>query len=77
MLFAYIILMIAIIQLEKVESKIDRNGKCTVKDLLEMNSKSMRANKYLTYDVNESEGFNLRRDVYIRMANMVDYLNRK
>ncbi len=33
--------------------------------------------KYLLYDVNPSEGFNLRRDVYIRMANLVNNLNNK
>ena len=30
-------------------------------------------NRYLMYEVNLGEGFNLRRDVYIRMANMVRY----
>jgi hypothetical protein len=33
-------------------------------------------NKYLFYDVNPSEGFNLRRDVYIRIANLVNNLNK-
>lgn len=32
--------------------------------------------KYLFYDVNPAEGFNLRRDVYIRMATLVNMLNR-
>ncbi|XP_049545987.1 GDP-fucose protein O-fucosyltransferase 2 [Anopheles darlingi] len=32
---------------------------------------------YLLYDVNPSEGFNLRRDVYIRMAVLVKYLRTK
>lgn len=27
--------------------------------------------KYLLYSVNEHEGFNLRRDVYIRIANLI------
>lgn len=27
------------------------------------------------YDVNPGEGFNLRRDVYIRLANLVHFLN--
>lgn len=31
---------------------------------------------YLFYDVNRPEGFNLRRDVYMRVAALVDYLNR-
>ncbi|GFQ72561.1 GDP-fucose protein O-fucosyltransferase 2 [Trichonephila clavata] len=31
--------------------------------------------KYLIYDVNPGEGFNLRRDVYMRMANVVRKLN--
>ena len=32
--------------------------------------------KYLLYDVNIGEGFNLRRDVYIRMAKLVKLLNK-
>ncbi len=32
--------------------------------------------KYLLYDVNVAEGFNLRRDVYIRIAKLVKLLNR-
>ena len=31
--------------------------------------------RYLIYDVNPGEGFNLRRDVYIRVANLVKYMN--
>ena len=31
--------------------------------------------KYLLYDVNPGEGFNLRRDVYLRVANLVKFLN--
>ncbi|XP_067930149.1 GDP-fucose protein O-fucosyltransferase 2-like [Watersipora subatra] len=31
--------------------------------------------RYLLFEVNYGEGFNLRRDVYIRMANMVKFLN--
>lgn len=30
--------------------------------------------RYLLYDCNPGEGFNLRRDVYIRMANLVKEL---
>lgn len=30
--------------------------------------------KYIIYSVNENEGFNLRRDVYIRIANLLRYL---
>ena len=33
--------------------------------------------KFLMYDVNPGEGFNLRRDVYIRAANLVERLNRE
>ena len=33
--------------------------------------------RYLLYSVNYGEGFNLRRDVYIRMANLVRKLNEK
>lgn len=32
--------------------------------------------RYLLYDVNPGEGFNLRRDVYLRMANLVKLLNK-
>lgn len=31
--------------------------------------------RYLLYDVNPGEGFNLRRDVYMRVANLVKFLN--
>jgi len=31
--------------------------------------------RYLLYEVNPGEGFNLRRDVYMRMANLVRVLN--
>lgn len=33
--------------------------------------------RYLIYDVNPGEGFNLRRDVYMRVANLVKILNEK
>lgn len=32
--------------------------------------------RFLLYDVNRAEGFNLRRDVYIRMAKLVKILNK-
>ena len=32
--------------------------------------------KFLIYDVNPGEGFNLRRDVYMRVANMMELLNK-
>lgn len=35
-----------------------------------------KSTKYLLYDVNAAEGFNLRRDVYIRMAKLAKLLNR-
>lgn len=31
--------------------------------------------RYLLYDINPGEGFNLRRDVYMRIANVVKKLN--
>lgn len=31
--------------------------------------------RYLLYEINPGEGFNLRRDVYMRMANLVKVLN--
>ena len=31
--------------------------------------------RYLLYEVNPGEGFNLRRDVYLRIANLVKVLN--
>ncbi|KAK3090398.1 hypothetical protein FSP39_011543 [Pinctada imbricata] len=34
-----------------------------------------KAVRYLLYDVNPGEGFNLRRDVYMRVANLVKFLN--
>lgn len=36
---------------------------------------SAKPSRYLLYEVNPGEGFNLRRDVYIRMANLVKALN--
>lgn len=36
---------------------------------------SAKPSRYLLYEVNPGEGFNLRRDVYIRMANLVRFLN--
>ena len=33
-----------------------------------------RPTKYILYDINPGEGFNLRRDVYMRMAVFVRYL---
>ena len=44
-------------------------------DALQFSSTNM--NRYLMYDVNDGEGFNLRRDVYIRMANLIVQLNRR
>ena len=37
-------------------------------------TKSMSVEKYLIYEVNPGEGFNLRRDVFIRVANLVKLL---
>ncbi|CAI9727350.1 Hypothetical predicted protein [Octopus vulgaris] len=34
-----------------------------------------KSNRYLLYDVNHGEGFNLRRDVYMRVANLAKSLN--
>ncbi|XP_069121907.1 GDP-fucose protein O-fucosyltransferase 2-like isoform X2 [Argopecten irradians] len=39
------------------------------------NFKESKPVKYLLYNVNPGEGFNLRRDVYIRVANLVKLLN--
>ncbi|XP_054707109.1 GDP-fucose protein O-fucosyltransferase 2-like [Uloborus diversus] len=36
-----------------------------------------KTNKYLLYDVNPGEGFNLRRDVYMRVATVVKILNQQ
>ena len=33
-----------------------------------------RPKKYLLYDTNPGEGFNLRRDVYMRVAGLVRYM---
>ena len=33
--------------------------------------------RYLLYDVNPGEGFNLRRDVYLRVANLVKFVNQQ
>ncbi len=39
-----------------------------------LNETSLKPTRYLVYGVNPAEGFNLRRDVYIRVANLVKYL---
>ena len=36
---------------------------------------SEKPKRYLLYDCNPGEGFNLRRDVYIRITNLVRQLN--
>ncbi len=46
------------------------------KDTCSSSSDNNAEAKYLFYDVNPSEGFNLRRDVYIRIATLVNKLNR-
>ncbi|CAH1401783.1 unnamed protein product [Nezara viridula] len=48
---------------------IQTNEFCSVEDKLCSSPKIPKSNlRYLLYDVNYSEGFNLRRDVYMRMA---------
>lgn len=42
---------------------------------LASNNKDKRPTKYILYDINPGEGFNLRRDVYMRMAVFVRKLN--
>ncbi|CAD5120595.1 DgyrCDS9157 [Dimorphilus gyrociliatus] len=42
-----------------------------------LNANEESDTRYLLYDINPGEGFNLRRDVYIRMANMIKFLNEK
>lgn len=46
-----------------------QNVKCELKDSCERGDQKIK--RYLLYDVNPGEGFNLRRDVYIRIANLV------
>jgi hypothetical protein len=45
-----------------------KDGFCYKKD------EYLSKNRYLLYNVNNGEGFNLRRDVYIRIATMVSNL---
>ena len=47
------------------------------RDSLTCSAYQEKVARYLTYDVNESEGFNLRCDVFIRMARMIQHLNQK
>ncbi|XP_014270199.1 GDP-fucose protein O-fucosyltransferase 2 [Halyomorpha halys] len=52
-----------------VELSIQTNEFCSVEDKICSSSKISNSNtRYILYDVNYSEGFNLRRDVYMRMA---------
>lgn len=47
-------------------------------DSFQGNSNQTKSDKrYLIYDVNPGEGFNLRRDVYMRVANMMQLLREK
>jgi peptide-O-fucosyltransferase len=52
----------------------DRNNEQCTKDSC---SSLTSPTYYLLYDVNHGEGFNLRRDVYIRMANLVNTLRER
>ena len=45
-------------------------------DTLSTGSKNLKEIRYILYDVNPGEGFNLRRDVYMRMAVFVKKLNK-
>ena len=45
-------------------------------DPLSTGSGSLKRTRYILYDVNPGEGFNLRRDVYMRMAVFVKKLNK-
>ena len=45
-------------------------------DSLSTGSKNLKEIRYILYDVNPGEGFNLRRDVYMRMAVFVKKLNK-
>ena len=46
-------------------------------DSFQANNETKFGRRYLLYDVNPGEGFNLRRDVYMRVANMMKLLREK
>lgn len=46
-------------------------------DSFQGNNETKSDKRYLIYDVNPGEGFNLRRDVYMRVANMMKLLREK
>lgn len=53
---------------QSCHSLIDKNNEqCTKESCSSLTSSTY----YLLYDVNHGEGFNLRRDVYVRMANLI------
>jgi peptide-O-fucosyltransferase len=67
-------LLLSILIFQSCYSLSDRNNEQCTKDSC---SSLTSSTYYFLYDVNHGEGFNLRRDVYIRMANLVHTLRER
>lgn len=81
-----VILIVTLFLFGFVFSLKSNESSCDIKDYFKaittkkicLNSDNLLENKiYILYDVNPVEGFNLRRDVYIRMAVFVHNLRKK
>ena len=59
----FLLFLLPLITITKTSSNGDSTG-------------SLKRTRYILYDVNPGEGFNLRRDVYMRMAVFVKKLNK-
>lgn len=69
--FRYVSLFIFVIFASVVFIARQVNGGENLVSKLDHTKFSINEKRYILYDVNHGEGFNLRRDVYMRMANLV------
>ncbi len=56
------------------EKYFEANGPASIKIGQKINETVASSTRYLIYGVNPGEGFNLRRDVYVRVANLIKHL---
>ena len=66
----YFLLLLPLIMTKKTSSSSGNS------DSLSAVNGNLKQTRYILYDVNPGEGFNLRRDVYMRMAVFVKKLNK-
>lgn len=74
LIFALIYIFFNVVQADEVDDQIafDTSSKHGLN--VGIAQQNMTGRRYLIYDVNPGEGFNLRRDVYLRVANLVKLL---